>query len=422
MITSMFLCFFATYAATAFNHTIKEAYKIQFYDNYTVVADHGEWVTLFKTPTFLYQGIPDSLIKKLKDTGETSNVSYIKRLNSVIQSSSKNDTLHDYYGKSIHESYGKPDESYIKMIDDYNLDLNKEYYYTNILEVDDTLLLKLLNVAKKHDNETIETLKDGKHVIINCTDIEKCPYQIGDKVDILQIIYEKTGNYSPSEANLFYCEVTVSAILEISERETYIGNKFYSSPTLSFIWGEGSFAKNGLELNNTRVFIDTKNASDAKVEQILQQIKSAFPQSKFFSQDDSETEKEALLNSIWFSVLCLEVFIGAICLFIYINIIRNKYLNQKRLWGVIRALGVKKSTVILLHILETVLIFGVAAILNTCTIKLLGILPIRRDILFISPILILTYILFIITAIIGTLPTVISLFNEKIIRQIEYIN
>ncbi len=79
-----------------------------------------------------------------------------------------------------------------------------------------------------------------------------------------------------------------------------------------------------------------------ETDSLLMGIKSAIPNISIISQIDSEIEKEALLNSVNLSIMCISLFIFTMCMFIYINIIKSQYIKQNQLWGIVRAMGVKK--------------------------------------------------------------------------------
>ncbi len=157
-----------------------------------------------------------------------------------------------------------------------------------------------------------------------------------------------------------------------------------------------------------------------ETDSLLMGIKSEIPNISIISQIDSEIEKEALLNSVNLSIMCISLFIFTMCMFIYINIIKSQYIKQNQLWGIVRAMGVKKNTIIK-HILETLIIFLLAIMINSLLINVVNFLPIREDLPSFSHQLLVVYFSSIIIALIGTLPIVLNIFNKNIIEQIEYI-
>lgn len=422
VVLSMFLCYFLIFVGSFFNSTINQQFNNEYHNDYFISTYYGGYVSFFRIPQLPYYGIDANITNSLLETGEVSNISYIKQLNAIISDSNNNADLKNYYGLSINDDSEQSGGDFDKIVTEYNLNPNNEYYNMRIAEVDDNLLSKLLSSSKIVGQTTIDEVKDGKKVILLCPSIERCPFKVGDTINIFQILFNKQV-YSYENSTSFNSQVTVSAIIEVNESTSYIGSKFYSSPSLRLVWGEGSFEKNNVTINNTYTYIDLKDKTQHTLtDDILLQVKDAFPYSKITSAVEQNTERQTLLSSLSLSVIGLVTFIASTSLLVFINTVKNKFISQKPLWGVMRTMGLEKNKVLVANVIEILLIFAISVILNIALIFLISILPIRRiDTLF-SPTLILSYIFFPIVALLGIIPTIITMYKQTIVEQIEYIN
>lgn len=422
IVLSMLFCYCLIFVGSFFNQTINQQFNIEYHNDYSVNTYHGGYISFFRIPQSPYYGIDDNITDSLMGTGEVSNISYIKQLNAVISDSNNNVDLKNYYGFSINDDSKQSGGDFEKIVKEFKLDPKNEYYNMRIAEVDDDLLSKLLDTSNIVGQVTLEDVKDGKKVILLCPSIERCPFKVGDTIDIFQILFNKQV-YTYENSTIFSTKVEVSAIIEVSENKSYIGSKFYSSPSLRLIWGDGSFEKNDVTINNTYTYIDLKDKQQHTLtDDILLQVKDAFPDSRITSAVEQNAERQVLLSSLSLSVIGLVAFIASTSLLVFINTIRNKFISQKPLWGVMRTIGLEKNKVLIANVMEIVLIFALSVILNIVLLSIISLLPIRRvDTLF-SPILILSYIFFPIVALLGIIPTITSTYNQSIVEQIEYIN
>ncbi len=419
---TMSFCFFTVFIGAMFNYTIRDEYEKDFFDDYSINAYDGNFATSFELPLLPYYGVTDGLIEELKSIDNVSQVSTIKELTVIVEDTSKNTALKNFFGKSIREfSISMNDFDYITSA--FGLNYDSEYYKTSLAEIDDHLLTELISYDNILGNPTIDNLKSGNEIIIVCFDTDYCPYKPGDTVNLFQALSNDSSYFSVENCDILNIAVKVNSVVEINDRHSYLGEKLFAGSGMKCIFGEGSFEKNGFMLNNRNVYVNLDNKyHHDDVDEILVKIKTALPNSKITSKIETETEKQALLNSINLSVWCLVAFVWIICMFVYINIINSKYHSQKRLWGVLRAMGVKRRNVIVNHICETFIVCLTAVAFNLLFIALVKLLPVRNDIPLFTPQLLIAYLISIIISCVGTLPSVLKIFKPNIIEQIEYID
>lgn len=422
LILAMAICYLIVVFGVMFSTTIRVEYEKTHFDDYKITAQHGGYISFFNIPLFPYYGISNITLQKLMTNGEVKHVSYMKQLNVVIEDRNQDLDLHTYFGCSIREESEQYDGDYELLVRDFNLNPENNYYRVRLIETDSNLLSLLLQQEKIKGNQDVLQYTDGKHIALICPDIQACPYEIGDSINIFQAILQDGGHFSPEKCDMLECEVTVSAIIQIDERDSYIGSKFYSNPAFKLVWGPGSFAANGIALNNEQLYISLENIENrTTTENALEQIKYSLPDAQIVSRIDAMIEEETLLKTMGFSITCLVIFIGATSILMYINVVQKKYAEQRRLWGILRAIGLTKTTAIIYQAFETILIFGSAATLNLLLLGFMRLLPLRRDVFLLSPLLICTYVVFAIIAFGGTLPIIIPLFKDRIVNQLELV-
>lgn len=423
IIVTICLSSLVVFIGTAFFHTINEEYSKEYYDDYKITVYDGGYISFFKIPQIPYYGITDKTKVEFSSSDEIDHISYIKQLNTVLVDNEQKHVLNDYFDTSVREESESCNGDYELVIEQFNLDESNEYYYTHIIETDERILTQLSGCEKILGNIDYANLKDGTHVAVVCQSLDECPYNIGDSVSLFQVLPKSAYEFSPNNCDFFNCVVTISAIVEIPDESSYLGRNFIRGHKLSFVWGEGSFEKKGLVLNNISLFINLKDVSEHNdTELMIQRLKNTYPNSSISSRVTSEIEKQALLESIMFSIFSLVLFLTLVCFVIYSGIVRAKYLAQRKLWGVMRTLGVQKEMVLYRHAFETVLVFVLGVLITTLFLIIMSQLPIRKDIPLFSLPLILFWVFGTLFSLIITTPIVFSLFNEEIIHQIDYID
>ena len=149
-----------------------------------------------------------------------------------------------------------------------------------------------------------------------------CPYKPGDQISLFQALSRNANYFSIDDCDVFDTTVSIAAIVQIDERESYLGEKFFTYNGMQCVWGTGSFEKNKVSLNSRYIYLNLLDAEDYdETNDILTNIKMAYPEARIISKVDSELEKEALLNSINVSVVSIAFIVFVICIFI--NIIKN---------------------------------------------------------------------------------------------------
>lgn len=420
---SLAMCFgfFAIFIGVMFNYTIKDEYEKEYNDSYSIRVYDGYYATSFEMPIHPYYGVSEKTIDKLSKTEEIESISTIKALTAIVEEPTNDIKYKRFFNESARQlSIEREDFDFIT--ETFNLNKESEYYKTLVSEADDRLLNLLLKSANVYGNATCEKLKTGKEIIIVCDNINACPYKPGDKISLFQALSRNANYFSVEDCDVFDATVSIAAIVQIDGRESYLGEKFFPYNGMQCVWGTGSFEKNGISLNTRYIYLNLLDEENCeKTNDILTNIKIAYPEARIVSKVDSELEKEALLNSINVSVISIAFIVFAICLLVNINIVKSKYVTQKRLWGVLRALGIKKKKIIMNHIFETSLISMCAVVLNIIIILLISLLPIRKDYPFFSMPLLCAYIISFMFTFLSTLPIVINMFKSRIIEQIEYI-
>lgn len=418
---AMSFCFFAVFIGVMFNFTIRDEYEKEYNDNYSIRVYDGNFATSFEMPIRPYYGVSENTINELSKSTEIESISTIKALTAIVEEPSNDIKYKQFFNESARQlSIEKEDFEFIT--ESFDLNRESEYYKTLVFEVDDRLLNLLLESENIYGNATCEELKTGEEIIIICNNINACPYKPGDQISLFQALSRNANYFSIDDCDVFDTTVSIAAIVQIDERESYLGEKFFTYNGMQCVWGTGSFEKNKVSLNSRYIYLNLLDAEDYdETNDILTNIKMAYPEARIISKVDSELEKEALLNSINVSVVSIAFIVFVICIFININIVKSKYVMQKRLWGVLRAVGIQKKKVIMNHIFETSMINLCAIVLNVIIIFLISILPIRKDYPFFSLPLLCAYIISFLFTVLSTLPIVINMFKNRIIEQIEYI-
>lgn len=418
---AMSFCFFAIFVGVMFNYTIRDEYEKEYNDTYSVRVYDGNFATSFEIPIKPYYGVSQNTIDEMLNTEQTSNISTLKVLTIIVEEETSNKDYLSFYNESVKTtSIEREDFNFIT--EKFNLSYESEYYRSNLFEADERLLQLLLSSEKVKGNASIEGLKSGKEIIITCSNIDKCPYKPGDSISVFQALSNEANYFSVENCLIFNPKITISAIVEIDDKNTYLGEKFFTKNGMQCVWGTGAFEHHNIELNNRYIYVNLSNAQEYdKVQAILSDIKHTYPDARIISAVDADKEKEALLNSINISVMTIAIFVFSICLFINISIIKSKYSSQKRLWGILRSIGLSKPKVLINHIKEILFIVIGAVLLNLIFLGIIDLLPfIRKDFPVISIPILSSYIISFVLVTVVTLPIANDIFKSRIIEQIEY--
>lgn len=408
LVAAMSIAYLSVFAGTAFGITIRDEYSKSFSDDYSVHRFGEGYYTLFKIPEYPYYGISAETLNTLAKTGEAEYISYIKRLNAVIVAEKGQSRLTDFLGQDIEAQSEYSSTNYSDMLAKLGLDAECAYYNITVIESDDRLFSMLETEIGKSPISS-----DGVGAVIICGDKTLCPYSIGDRIKLFQSLSGAFGDVLGDDCKKFDTTVTVTGITEIPITSYLRGKLGGGKPTL--VVTEGFFEKLGYSLGASDLYIglaDSKNHE--KTDAVLASVMPSLPESRITSAAESESQKNALLNTVSYSAAIVAVFLTAICISVFVSATRSDLLSRRKSIGILRSIGIDKKKLLGEQTAYTLRIFGKAALINLLTVFLLNLLPIRRDMKGFRAEIPIAYIVSAVCALAATLPTVREFFNEKI--------
>lgn len=411
IILSMMLCFFVLFIGGIFTETINKQYDINYQDDYKLKNTDGGFFSSLYIPNNPYAGFTDVDLQKILETGEVESCCLLKELNVLIDPSASNDLWQNYGIESIRESFYEEKDFYHSELKEYGLDVSGELYLGLLKIIDEDLLIRLLESDCEHFNRKNQT-------IVVCKYGSKELFEIGQKIRLLQVLAEDGMATKPINRKILELNLYISNII-ILEPSDYLYDKLGSS-NIAFICSENVLDDSDINLNYSKIYFNLKDTTKhTKIQAVIRQFKKIYPEMKVTSQIDNDAERIQLLTTLNVITIVLCIFIFIVCIFNVITIISGRYLKEKRLWGILRAMGINRSKVLVLHIFEILLIMIISIVANFVCLKFADIIIIREVIIF-NDYVIFGYIASTILICLISTPIVYSIFRSSIISQLNY--
>ncbi|MBQ6905494.1 MAG: hypothetical protein IJN75_00620 [Clostridia bacterium] len=399
------LCFAIAFLGSMFVSAIEAEYGKIHNDDYVVSLFDGGAFTTFDIQMYPNYGISDSVVNEL-NSDEYSNIQYMKRL-SVVTEVEK--ALSKQMDQRSVEDIFKGDAAL--PLDTKNLGLNEEleHYVNELYEVSDGLLNRML----ESEANNAELFGDGKTIAIVAR--MGTPYKVGDKINLNWYIPKETSRFSSENVEKYTAEVTIGAVLKLEN--DYFNDKLRGNK-IRFVCKTGFLETYGLEISPNYLYIETENHEH--VETVLKNLKSAEQGVKVVSKYDLEKEMRALIDGVTTCAVSIILFSFGICTLALVNLTKARYIESKRLFGVLRCLGLQKQTVLMYHIAEVFALASVAVMQASFLIAVFKIIS-RQGLAPFPTILTTMYILSIALILLLTCPIATGVFRGEIATQIEYI-
>lgn len=408
LVAAMCIAYVAVYVGAVFGTTINDEYNKTFKDDYSVRRIGEGFYTSFRIPEHPYYGMTEETLAAIAGTGETEYVSYTKALTVLVVAEHGRDDLKAFFGIDVMSDSNNSHMEFGALEKRFSLDPDVDYYLLTVIECDSRLFSML-------EKESIgDYLSDGKGAVMLYRDSSACPYKTGDSVKIFQALPGASGADFGDDCRVINTDITLTGIAG-SPIISYLNGKLGSIYTPVLVLSEGFFESLGYRFNATDVFIGLSDREKhEKTDAVLSSVMTSLPESVISSAVDQEAERAALLSAVSYSSTIAAVFLSVVCIAVFASVTRSDYLAERRVFGVLRSVGLDRGRMVKQHISYTLRIFGRSALINFVTVLILNILPLRSDIKGIPPVLIVSYFVFTICALAATLPTVFSLFRDKI--------
>lgn len=405
---AMSIACLAVFAGSAFGTTIRDEYRDNFTDDYTVKRFGEGFYSYFRIPEHPYYGLTDDTLSAISAAKEAEYVSYTKTLNAALTAAEKLG-LTAFFGDDIKSVYGQDDTEFKKITSRFSLSTDAAYYALTVIECDDRLFSML-----EAENGKSYRSQDGDGVVMVCRDMAASPFRAGNRLHIFQALPGSSGAEFGSDCGIFDADVTLTGIAEVPIT-SYLRGKLGSGFSPTLVVTEGFFSDHGYDKGADSVFIGlTDGRKHEKTDAVLASVMPSLPESTVISKSDNEAEKTALLGAVSYSAAVTAVFLSAVCIAVFASATRADLLAERRTIGVLRSIGLDRGRMLKRHIRYTLGIFGKAAMINFLTLLLLNFLPVRKDIKGYPPVIFISYIVFTAAALAVTLPTVRRLFTERI--------
>lgn len=419
IVLAMTVCYFVLFMGGIYNQTIAKEYDVHFQDHYKVKYLDGEFFSSLFIPANPYAGISEGDISNIYNNGEIDTFSYVKQLPILVDIDRENQIVESLNIQSIGQTTGTDIHEYEAELAEYGITPSGNLY-TGMLGACDSGLLSILLKSSNTEGIVDLTSFDDENdvVIVHRIDVS-VPFKIGENARLIQVVAKDGYETKPADRMLIDLNLRVSAVVEIDESD-YLYDKFYGS-ALTFICSDAALKNVGLNLNYNYLYFNLKDpAVYAETQKGVNHLKQLYPEISVASERENEAEKYQLLHTLNLLVIILSIFIFTVCLFNVINIISMKYLSDKKLWGTLRAMGISRHRVILHHFSEMLTVMLGSVLLSACFLSVVGQI-IRSDVTIFNPLVLYGYFVCPLLICLFTAPIVLSVFNQNIIKQIEYL-
>ncbi|HZK22214.1 MAG TPA: FtsX-like permease family protein [Oscillospiraceae bacterium] len=416
---SMSVCYFVLFMGGMYTQTIKNEYEIDFSDHYSIRHIDGEFFASLHIPSNPFSGIIQSDVDNILSNSEVDTFSYIKNFPVILDINNDSETDKGMNLQSVRETSGLNDEEYEAELEEYGIEPSGELYNAPLNICDDGFISKLLHGENTKGAASLEEFNENNDVIVVCRGNADTTFNIGDSVSVIQVI-AKDGYRTPSkERRLLELSLKVSAIVKLEETD-YMYDKFRGS-SIAFVCSDTALQNAGINLSYNHLYFNLKDPSVySDTQSSINHLKQLYPEISIVSERENESEKHQLLHALNLIVVVLSVFIFVVCLFNIINILSMKYINDKKLWGTLKAMGISRFRVILHHFGEMLAVMLVSVLLNAVFLEIAS-QRIRQDIIVFNPFVLSGYFICSLLICLFTLPIVLFMFRQNIIKQIEYL-
>lgn len=398
-------------AGNIFIQGILDQYDRTYYHDYSLNIQDRSYFSQFRIWAYPFSGLSESMIKKISECDEIKSIWTQKVLRVLLATEER----YDYFGTSKHEN--SSDFEYKQLTSEVNLPSEFRYYEIDLIEANEYLLYELLTLGHKIN---LDGSGDGKRVVAVCSDIESYPYKVGDTVRLLQLFLENPLDPDFSNADRFDETFIISAVIELSKEDNPVLTSCFGNKSDFFVFLDGSFDEIGLQLNTNRVQITLDhNEVYEKTEALLSEICTVHRSATIVSRVENNSWRRALVWSILLSALCIVIFIYFVCFMTLLNVVRARYIEEKQIWGVLRAMGLSKSKVITIHVIDVTLLTLIPILLHV--IMCLIVMPLNSQLVYFNAITLSVFASTIILANFLTFPSVFGVLKGTISRQIKYI-
>ncbi|NLX94315.1 MAG: ABC transporter permease [Clostridiales bacterium] len=416
---SMTVCFFVLFMGGVYNQTVAKEYDVHFQDHYKIRYMDGEFFSSLFIPTNPYAGIDEGDITTIQNNGELDTFSYIKQLRVLVDISTEDQIIGHMSLQNVRQITGTDSNQYEAELAEYGITPSGNLY-TGLLDAcDNSLISKLLKSENTEGISDSSSFDEKNEVIIVHRSDVSVPFKIGENARLIQLIAKDGYETKPADRMLLDLNLRVSAIVEIDKSE-YLYDKFYGS-ALAFVCSDAALKDVGLNLNYNYLYLNLKDPTVySETQKGVNHLNQLYPEMTIVSERENEAEKYQLLHTLNLIVVILSIFIFTVCLFNIINILSMKYLSDKKLWGTLRAMGISRFRVVLYHFAEMLAVMLVSVLLSACFLLVAGQI-IRSDVTIFNSFVLYGYFVCPLLICLFTLPIVLSVFNQNIIKQIEYL-
>ncbi len=416
---SMSVCYFVMFMGGLYHQTIAIEYDVDFKDHFTFKYMDGEYFSSLHIPTNPYAGIAQGDVGILLDNGEIDNFSYKKQIPILVDVSKDRQTIAGRALESTRKNSGLEPGEYELELKEYGIAPSGELHLGLLAACDDGLVYQLLASKNVQGATNLSYFDETKDVLLVHQPGVSLPFKLGEKLSLSQVIAKDGYKTKPADRRLLDLNLRIGAIVQIGESD-YLYDKFHGSQ-LSFVCSDTALQQAGVNLNYNYLYMNLKDPElYSETQKSVNHFKQIYPGIRIDSERENESEKYRLLHTLNLVVIVLSTFIFAVCLFNIVNILSMKYTRDRKLWGGLRAMGISQTRVLLQHLGEMLAVMLSSVLMNVCFLKIAS-LRMRGDVTIFTPSLLVGYVVCALVVCLCTVPIVLSVFRQSIVKQIEYL-
>ena len=243
-------------------------------------------------------------------------------------------------------------EDFEKLKNEFGYSPTSVLYSCNVFEVDN----ETLNQIKPYleiGHIDINALSNATEILVIAKD-ENQPFKVGDKVDLTQLILPDDGLIEG--ASQFNLTTSVGGIIILDEDSLDVCNLLTRSG-FSFAFFGNTFSHLGLDIKYTNIFITLADQMYCEnIEPFILSIPDKYLQMKVISQRAQKEELDYTLNLIDTTHAIFLLIISLSFLISFLSIVHSRNIQRKRVYAMIRAIGVSKAKLAIFACIETSLL------------------------------------------------------------------
>jgi ABC-type antimicrobial peptide transport system permease subunit len=223
----------------------------------------------------------------------------------------------------------------------------------------DSDTIENLNIYLKEGSINIEQLESAKEIIIITQNRKMVPFNLGDEIEFTQLIYGATSYNNLPTKIIFQTKIAGIAVVDSSAKDIVVPNEY------AFVFSHESFSEVGIKANYTNIYIALKDSAKYEdIERTIDIVKEINPLIKI---ESARTIRENL-NDVRESVNAVNaIYVAIISVFAFINlliVIHNRYKRRRKIYALIRILGVSKKELTMVTFIENAVIAFVSWVIG----------------------------------------------------------